>query len=359
MIALSIGVSVLEAQRVEWQEGNDLTESLQTDVSIKWSAAPLKERLLGLGTRYGVAIVLDRRVDPGKEITLAVNGVTVEQLLYRIADKLELGVCRIDNVLYLGPRKTTQRLPQLVEHSSAQIKSQRGTSASTTRKNLAWIRLANPRGIAVAQAHQNNFEWSNAEAIPHDVWAAQNLPRLTLAARLGIVLAGFDLWFEPQESGGWKILPMNDVADKTNWRKCLIKLPLPQDTPIGYADIKEKFGDLRLKKSGRSIYVGGEPERVAELRRFLVDSQLVERTPIEDQRYDLANTTASRGAILASLANQAGLKFVYDQESLPALQAKVTIDVRQLSVPELARVLLKDSGLNFEVKGNQLKVFKE
>src|SRR5436190_1952090 len=50
-------------------------------VTLDWAEVPLRERLTEFGKKYGVAVFLDRRVDPDQKIELSVRDQPVEGVL--------------------------------------------------------------------------------------------------------------------------------------------------------------------------------------------------------------------------------------------------------------------------------------
>ena len=69
---------------------------------------------------------------------------------------------------------------------------------SCGKQQLAWPRLSEPRQVISAVIEQRGWRVAEPERIPHDLWAAGELPELSVAEVLTVLLIGFDLTFELQ-----------------------------------------------------------------------------------------------------------------------------------------------------------------
>ena len=68
-----------------------------------------------------IAILLDRRIDPGLKLTLQLKNVRLRELLGVIATEADAAVSFLDNVVYIGPPETAARLRTVVELISARL----------------------------------------------------------------------------------------------------------------------------------------------------------------------------------------------------------------------------------------------
>ena len=98
------------ADRVAWTTGREFQQRLAQPVDILWTGNPLRAAIRGLSEAQQVAILLDRRVDPGQKLDLTIKGKPLEAALQTIADHCGLGVSRLGAVVYLGPPSAAQRL---------------------------------------------------------------------------------------------------------------------------------------------------------------------------------------------------------------------------------------------------------
>jgi hypothetical protein len=123
------------------------------------------------------------------------------------------------------------------------------------------------------------------------------------------------------------------------------------------SDMKARFPDLRISTSRTAIKATGAPSLLAEIKRVLVQSQ----DAILDEK-NLApmtlTTRASRKAILMKIAEVTGKKFSFASATLDELTEQVSVNVKNVSVHELIKQVLKGSDLTYELNETQLKILK-
>ena len=84
-------------------------------MGITWERKPLREGLQNLARSQKVAIYLDRRSNPDREISIAIDEAPLRVALRRIARKGQLGVGFVGPVVYIGPPLTCTRIATLAE----------------------------------------------------------------------------------------------------------------------------------------------------------------------------------------------------------------------------------------------------
>ena len=104
-----------QKNEIAWLSNEALSEHNSLPISVMWRDAELKDRLMRFSQTQRVAIFLDRRIDPSTIINLTSNNVTTEQFLLEIAKQTDIGICQIENVYYLGPKKTANSLASTTE----------------------------------------------------------------------------------------------------------------------------------------------------------------------------------------------------------------------------------------------------
>ncbi len=120
-----------------------------------------------------------------------------------VAERCGLGVSRLGAVVYLGPPSAAQRLRPI---AAAFDRAVRRLPAASQRKffqskPLAWEDLSTPRDLLEQLGRQNGIQIAGLERLPHDLWAAADLPPLSLAERLTLIAAQFDLTFKIAAGG--------------------------------------------------------------------------------------------------------------------------------------------------------------
>ncbi len=183
---------------VDWATGVAVHEKLVQPINILWSGSPLRNAVENLSHAQRVAILIDRRVDPGQKLDLTIRAQPMEAVLAAIADHCGLGVSQLGNVIYLGPRPVAQRLQAI---AAALEKAVRQLPRPAQRKFLdlrpiAWPDLATPRDLLAQLARQNGITIAGLDQVPYDLWAAADLPPLSLIDRLTLIAVQFDLTFK-------------------------------------------------------------------------------------------------------------------------------------------------------------------
>ena len=69
------------------------------------------------------------------------------------------------------------------------------------QKSMAWDDLTTPRELLEKLGSENGIEIAGLEQIPHDLWAAADLPPLELIERLTLIAGQYDLTFEVSADG--------------------------------------------------------------------------------------------------------------------------------------------------------------
>jgi hypothetical protein len=287
--------------------------------TIHWQGVPLGETLDRLKLLFNEPVFVDRRVDPNARVTLDMSASSAEQALGGIADRCGLDVARLGRLLYLGPASAVGRLRPLANlrsRDAARLPTD-VRNAISKRSSLSWARLSEPRQIATTAVEQYGWRIIDAETIPHDLWAANELPDLTLAEQLAVVLLGFDLTFEFEaEDHAIRIVRLApNVA------------PAPPRSVHNRATVKIP-----------AAHTAGGTKQVYTLH--------VQEKPV--------------GAVLHELANRLHWKLQIDEDAIRAagksLDQRVSFSVTNVDQEKLLTALLEPAGLEYREEGDQIRV---
>ncbi len=303
------------AEKAPWVTGTELQQRLGQSVDILWSGTPLRDALTSLSRAQHVAILLDRRVDPGQKLDLTIRNVPMKQALQMVADRCNLGIARLGSVVYLGPATSAQRLRPL---SQAFQQTSRHLSPAIQqklllRKTTVWEDLVTPGELLTQLSEKNGVEIVGLDQIPHDLWAAAELPSLSLADRLTLIAIQFDLSFKASADGNQLELA-----------------PIPEDLRPVTAD-KDGFGPLRpMTPTPRT-------KKAANLDRTRIQRMAVQSEPL--------------GPVLRQLAERLGLELHLNEQAIAkagiSLDQRVSVKVENATIDELFGELLKSTGLTF------------
>ncbi len=191
------GCFAAKSEELAWRTGADFHRQLQAEVSLTWVDQPLREGLMNLARSQQVAIFLDRRVDPGQELTCSIESQPLLDTLREVAGTVNLGIGFVGPVIYVGPPLTCWRLATLSQIRNEQVrKLPAGSHLRLLQpKVVEWPALTEPRLLIARVGATAGITIPNVRAIPHDLWAAAKLPPLTLSEQLTLLLAGFDMSF--------------------------------------------------------------------------------------------------------------------------------------------------------------------
>jgi hypothetical protein len=207
-IATAVGVCASAnfcwaAERVKWATGAELQKRLAQPVSIVWQNNPLRNALAGVSRSQRVAILLDRRADPGQKLDLKLTDTPLHSVLQTIADRCGLEVTRLKDVVYFGPPAAAAQLRPLSDEFAQAARRLPKTAQRKffLSRSMAWEDLSTPRDLLTELARQNDLELVGLDRVPHDLWAAADLSPMTLVDRLSLIAVQFDLGFQIGSNG--------------------------------------------------------------------------------------------------------------------------------------------------------------
>jgi hypothetical protein len=88
-------------QVTSWKTGPALRKQLETPLSLVWGQREVREALASLANSTGVAIFLDRRIDPGQTLDLTAADEPLKTVLLRVAERVGGGVSLVGSVVYV------------------------------------------------------------------------------------------------------------------------------------------------------------------------------------------------------------------------------------------------------------------
>ena len=205
LVTLLLAADLMATQTdvIPFPTGRNLEQALAT--KIRWSSvgSELGDQLRELQKQSGVFILRDRRIDPHRLISVHTEIVSRAQVLRQISATIPDGAfCLTENLACVGTAEAVYRLPILLNQRTREAESIRksiGAGSSrglTTRIGTSWENLSEPRRILLDHATIAGMAITNPEAIPYDLWAAGQLPRMTFVEVATVILNQFDLTFD-------------------------------------------------------------------------------------------------------------------------------------------------------------------
>jgi hypothetical protein len=345
---------VVRAQDVvKWKTGAEFNKALRTSISRSATDIPLKECLATFSQHAAVAILLDRRVDPDRLVTISVENTPLLDELKDLAQKLDLGVANLGPVVYVGPKATTARLEALSE-----LRKREAASSSRkgwlTSSSSSWEDLAEPRALAEEIVRRAAAKLANPEAIPHDVWAAWSGPALSNIDRLTLILAGFDLTCELRGDGAEaEIVPAPDelVFERTY-------------ETVGAAatvarDLKQKLPDLKQvqPQGANRLKVTTSAELHAKVADLLAGNKVTTKTVIKPgEKVYTFTATDLVGVMVNTLAKEAELEVKAEASLIDKLKERRTVEVEKVPLEAALHKVLDPVGIKFRITGKVLEL---
>lgn len=191
---------------------------LDDPVHASWTRLPLRQWTERASALAGLPVVLDRRIDPDTLVTLAADGEPARQVLATVAGMAGAVAEELEGSLRLVPAAAAGLASRAERDRARRVAAlSAGPQAKlTARQAWRWPVGAQPRDLVARAAAEARVELVGLERIPHDHFPAADLPPLSLAERLDLVLAHFDqrvLWeATPRGPRGTIVAIDQDVA---------------------------------------------------------------------------------------------------------------------------------------------------
>jgi len=360
-----------EPPGASWLTGSAIEKQLATPVDVFWAGIPLRQAVIGLSHGQRVAVLIDRRVDPGQELEAKLNGTPLKRVLGGIAESRQLGLTWLGPVAYLGPSRATSRVRTLAELRREEIRS---LPATVSRKFLVperirWDDFATPRDLLAQLAAESGIEISGLEQVPHDLWAGADLPPLSLTDRLTLIAGQFDLTFQIAADGSAVAL-----------------VPVPDDVAITRSypggqeprQLADQWAALvpesQIKIVAGKIHVRGLLEDHERITDQLRPPRRQEPTPTgprpkvgraegeQQKRYTVpeGKGKGQLGPVLEQLAATLNLELKIDHEALEragiSLEQPVSFSTKDATLDELLEAVLKPAGCTFRREDNVIEI---
>ena len=314
--ATPVGASAAAAV---WLAAAAAAAGLDDPVRASWRAVPLRDWAARVAPLAGVPVIVDRRIDPDTPVTLDCDGEPVREALARAAAAADAEVALLRGSVRIVPRGQGE-LCERAEAARGRDVARLPAAARTTvqqRRAWAWPEAARPRDLVAAAAEEAGLPLEGAAGLPHDHFPAADLPALSLAERLDLVLAHFDRRVEWRTEAG-------------ALRAAVV--PLDKDLPPPRSQRPPRPAPATTREPR------GQPKNLYSLR---VEAPLAEA--------------------LTAVAGRLGLELDLDDASLRARGIApgeiVRLDVRDLSRDALLDRLVAPLALAWRIEANRLRVF--
>ena len=191
--------------------------ALATPVTATWSGLPLRMAADRLSEIGGIAVVVDRRIDPDTLVSLQAEGDTLAAVLTRGANDAGAEAALYAGHVRLVPRGRGAALVATEKMRADELRRlpTRFRPAVLARREASWPDGAVPRELVAAAAAEAGIVIAGLDDLPHDHFPAARLPPLPLADRIDLLLAHFDrrvAWKPRTARGAAAVFPIVTIA---------------------------------------------------------------------------------------------------------------------------------------------------
>ncbi|HMC11548.1 MAG TPA: hypothetical protein VKH44_09670 [Pirellulaceae bacterium] len=353
MLAASIAVA---QEPASWKTGPAFRRQLDAIENVAWPDSVLRDGLVRLSQAYGVAVFLDRRIDPGQSVTLTVRDAPVEAFLKQLATAVHAEMATIGSVVYLGPPETASQLGTLAAIRRQDVsKLPNEAKARLLRtETWQWEELAQPRQLLSDLARQAAVTVENVDLVPLDLWPAVRLPPLPWVDRMSLLSAGFGLTFEINERGTSVRLvpaPTTAVLEK-------------RYTPIGNAanfatQLRRVLPEAKIRVEPAQLVVAARQEDHEKIERLLLGQSDPKSKPVKrggEELYYLKVENQPAGSVVRKMAETLGKEMKCDPLVVEKLKQPVNFNVEKVTLDYLMETTLKPLGLTYRLSEETLEI---
>lgn len=356
VLLLLAGRGAMAADPLPWLSGSAMREQLARPIKLAWSGMPIRKGLADLARSQRLAILLDRRVDPGRPLELSLDDVPVELALERVARAERLGLSWYGPLVYFGPEAAADRLKTLAALRAVDAKSLPGAArASFTRQQpWRWDDLATPRELVEQLATEAKVDIEGLDKIPHDLWAAADLPPLSWTDRLTLIANEFDLTFHFDAEG--QTLALTALPEKIVLERSYAAGRNPRELADRWV---RQAPEAEIEVVGDKVMLRGR----AEDHERLTAAKPRGKAPAAGgaEVYTLTVRNQPLGPVLDELKQRLGLELHVDEAALEraeiSLDRLVSFSVEQATLDELFAAALKPAGLTFRRREKSFDIF--
>jgi hypothetical protein len=346
--------------------GSEFVRALDQPLSIDREKVAVRELLERLQDERRVAIVLDRRIDPGRTIDARLPAMSFRSAVESIARRADAVARVVGDTLIVGPENNTGQLRTICVLRGLELDAF-GDALGGRRFQLArthtfaWDDLERPTDLVQRIAAQFDLQVAGLELVPHDLWAHGMIIEMTPTEALSWVLAQYDLTFEWTDVGkGVRIIPLSGVVAVTR------EHPIRRITALeALQRVNERFPELETRVDGKTLIATGLVEQhdvIAVLARG-DDPDATPRTvkfgPLEKRRFTLRVVRQPASAVFATLQKRE-VDIRIDEVALIAvnvdLEQKISLDIKQATISELLEAICEPLGATFAVDGETVHV---
>ncbi len=208
-------------------------------------------------------------------------------------------------------------------------------------------------------AAESHVEIQGAELIPHDLWAAADLPSLSFIDRLTLLVAQFNLMFEIGADGSSvKLVEIPETVEITH--SYLLNKAQALQTGEIVSKLAKLLPEADVKMNGGKLVVRGRAED-QDLVEPLLSGRAAKRTTVtEGKKVHSLKIVMPVGQLIGALGKKLDFDVQIDEAAIKAaglsLDTQIDLDVKNVETNDLLKAVLSPAGLTFERQGRVLVV---
>jgi len=343
--------------------GRKVDEILDRPLGGIWAGIPRRNILERLATAARLSVLIDRRIDSSIELTLEAKGEPLRETFVQASPEgTQLSV--VSDIVYLGPAEPAGKLRTAIALREEDLKAADAPKSRQTvllkRRDIAWQDLDSPRQILDLIGQTWNLQLEGVEQVPHDLWPSADLPSVTAAEALSLVLVQFDLTFAWTAQGaGVRVIPLPD--------KVVVTRPHPAAKGLtakaSAAQWMEDSPGLEVKVEGPRVLVTGTLEQHDAITtpRRTKETTAQKPLPLSRVRFTLKWDNVLRG-IFETMHNAPNtqLVFEYDEAELKRagidLDQRIKFEVTNATVSQVLKAAFDPVGIQFTMQDRNVKL---
>lgn len=349
-----------------WLTGDRLERRLAQQAGIAIQGRSLRDVLRALAKEYQLAVMLDRRLDPDRIVSVAAKDVSLRELIHDLARQLDIGVTWLGPVAYFGPREKVGQLRTVVAARQEEISRLPPTVRQRLqrRQPLQWEGVRTPDAIFRDVAEVYGLQIDNLESLPHDLWVSGNLPPLDVAAQLTLLGAGFDFTFKLDAAG--ERIRLEKIPPRVMIERIYPVEAKQRDRRL--RQLSQQIPDADVQNDRGRIRVRGRIEHHEQVVAILEGSARQQplprpkrtgKPPVGQRVYSL-RVDAALHTVLVALSRQIGFKLQFQSEAIEAaridLDQIVSVEVQDLKLAALLHSVLEPAGLTYRQEGDLVEI---
>ncbi|RMF92394.1 MAG: hypothetical protein D6741_14955 [Planctomycetota bacterium] len=338
--------------------------------SLHWTDVPLRSGLQGIVESAGRSLLLDRRLDPDRKVSIELHDATLQQAVSAVARSVGGDASFFDGIVYVGPKPAALRCRTLLELRRRDWESLPPDirARGNTLVSGGWERLAVPREVVSRWLTQASLRAEGLDRFPHDLLAPADLPQMPLHRALALFAGMFELTYVPQADGVVQFLPVGD--DVVDVRRFQIGVGAAEAA----SRVKQAVPDVRVQVEGTQLIVEGRIESL-ELAASLLQGAAHGtqpsggRTPVRPRpgsdpyaldRFTVKEAKATLRQVIEQFGRQLRLDIRYDEKALEqagvSLDRPIVFQVENGTIDDLWHAVLDPLGCRFERRGRIVQI---